>query len=735
MELFRPRLPFTSWRAKPGLGDPAHGYFARLVAEGQHVSARVYANELEINGRNIVMQELLDELLKLPLAEEYKQSLIRWTPILHDGFHRLAGETLRKRQMSFYTRRFCRACLAESAHHRVWWDIVDFHVCPFHTEPIEDRSAVGDRIKWWFPSFETDPDGEPLGRPASLLLEPDDFEWYVLSRFDCVESYSRPLLDGAPLHEVIDVCGAVGRLLANPWMKSAPAIGREDCRTGYLALSGSLPDLENAFVTWLESNVVQQDRNRGIYNGYGWFMPRGERNFLEAALWPDIDVAMRRAFAKTGRIGRQSAGVDRLPHKELTIKEAATAIGVDFRGLRAISQQAGITVKSSDPAMRAFLTEDQVACLHATVKDLISVEEASARLGCTQACVRDIVSMGMIKGFLHTRMFGHQGNGLAHLGSEVDALLERILAVPNVGNRGQHHGIAYLSKALGKSVADIVQSVLKGKMTVARLDRRRKGIASWRFEAVAYKKAYRQRVREKEVRAVEAAAVMQMQLDAIQAFVRAGVIKSRVGNDGQTYLDRASFEVFSSTYVNAKVYQDRLGCSDLELASRLEQLGIRRCHGKLRARNKIYLVERKSLEKVIGKLNDGGSDPPVWEAFRNTMASVCASFVIPPSSGGKVVKAYTATRSTYVELHVEGEGLLIRKTFSSHPAPREWKVFVANQRQIREEWKAFAWSKLNARGAVTAEFRIRTEDDVAVAAEALQCLYLHFRNPRSLPKG
>ncbi|MDW9735736.1 hypothetical protein GOC00_08540 [Sinorhizobium meliloti] len=732
MEMFR--LPFTSWRSKPGLGDPAHGYFARLVAEGQHVSARVYANELEINGRNIVMQELLDELLKLPLSEEYKESLIRWTPILDDGFQRLAGETLRKRQMSFYNRRFCRACLAESAHHRVWWDIVDFHICPFHAEPIDDRSAAGDQIKWWFPSFETDPDGEPLGRPASLLLEPADFEWYVLSRFGCVESYARPLLDGAPLHEVIDVCGAVGRLLANPWMRSAPAIGREDCRTGFLALSGSLSDLENSLVTWLESNVAQQDRNRGIYNGYGWFMPRGERNFLEATLWPDIDAAMRRAFARTGRIGRQSADVDQLPHREHTIKEAAKTIGMDVRGLRAISQQAGITVKSSNPAMRSFLTEEQVARLHATAKDLISVKEASARLGCRQTCVRSLVSMGVIKGFLHTRIFGHEGNGLAHLGSDIDALVDRVLAVPTVGGQGQSHGIAYLSKALGKSIPEIVRSVLSGKMSVARFDRRRKGIGSWRFDAVAYKKPFRQRVREKEVRAVEAAAVMQMQLDAIQAFVRAGVIKSRVGRDGQTYLDRASFDVFSSTYVNAKPYQDRLGCTDLGLARRLEELGIRRIHGKLRARNKIYLVERKSLEKVIGKLDDRGTDPPVWEAFRNTMASVCASFVIPPSSGGKVVKAYTATRSTYVELHVEGEELLIRKTFRSHPAPREWKVFTANQRQIREEWKAFRWSKQNARGDVTAEFRIHTTEDIAIIAEALRCLYLHFRNPRSFTK-
>lgn len=734
MAMLRPRLPFTSWRSKPGIGDPAHGYFARLVAEGQHVSARVYANELEINGRNIVMQEMLDELLKLPLAEEYKQSLVQWTPIWQDGYHRLAGETLRKRQMSFYNRRFCRACLAEAPHHRVWWDIIDFHVCPFHCEPIEDRSATGDLIKWWFPSFEMDPDGESLGRSASRLLEPDNFEWYILSRFGCVECYERPLLDPAPLHEVIDMCGAVGRILANPWVRSAPNVGRDDCRIGYRALSGSLGDLESAFVTWLETNVPVEDRNRGIHHGYGWFQRRGDRNFMDAAFWPEVNAAMRRAFARTGRMGRQSAGVSELPHKEFTIKEAAVAIGMDVRGLRNIAQQAGIAIRSSDPAMRTFLTEEQVATLHATAKDLINVKEAARRLGCAQDCVRDLVSKGLLKGFLRTRIFGHEGHGLSHLGSEVDAVLQRILAVPTAGGRGQQHGILYLAKAVGKSVAEIVCSVLAGEMTVANLDRRRTGIGRWRFEAVAHKKAFRQRVRDGEVRVIEAGAVMQMGTDVISLFVRAGVIKSRLGEDGQTYLDRKSFDNFSSRYVNAKAYLDRLECTEPYLARRLQELGIRRCHSKIRGRHEIYLVERKALENVIGNL-EGDADPALWREFRNEMARICASFVIPPTTGGRVVKAYTATRSTFVELHPDGQVLKIRKTFQNRTARREWKVFVANQAQIRLEWKAFRWSRLNARGDVTAELTIRSSEDIPVAAEALRCLYLHFRNPRNLPKA
>jgi hypothetical protein len=292
----------------------------------------------------------------------------------------------------------------------------------------------------------------------------------------------------------------------------------------------------------------------------------------------------------------------------------------------------------------------------------------------------------------------------------------------------------YLSRALGKKESDIVLAVLAGEMAVVTIDRRRKGVASWRFEAVDNKTAFRRRVGEEEVRLIEAGAVMQMGTDVISLFVRAGVIKSRIGDDGQTYLDRASFDAFSSKYVNAKAYIDRLDCTEFHLGARLQQLGIRRCHSKIRGRHEIYLVERTALEEAIGALKEDGAGE-LWDRFRSEMSKICASFVIPPAPGGNVVKAYTATRSTYVEVHVDGGALTIRKTFQNRTAPREWKVFVANQKQIRQEWNSFKWSKLNARGDVTAEFKIEKSDDISVAAEALRCLYLHFRNPRKLPQG
>jgi hypothetical protein len=110
-------------------------------------------------------------------------------------------------------------------------------------------------------------------------------------------------------------------------------------------------------------------------------------------------------------------------------------------------------------------------------------------------------------------MFGATGHGLALLGSEVEAFLQRILAVPCTG---QAHGISYLVRRVGKTPAQNVRTDLRGKMALCRIDRRRKGIGTWRFEAVVvHKKPFRRQVTEAEIRVIEAAALTGSEPDAV----------------------------------------------------------------------------------------------------------------------------------------------------------------------------------------------------------------------------
>ncbi|MBB4954572.1 hypothetical protein H4S14_002461 [Agrobacterium vitis] len=227
---------------------------------------------------------------------------------------------------------------------------------------------------------------------------------------------------------------------------------------------------------------------------------------------------------------------------------------------------------------------------------------------------------------------------------------------------------------------------------------------------------------------------MGYQPEVVTILVEANLIKTREGKDGRVYLDRESFEVFHGKYVNAKLYLDRLGCREDQLETRLQELRIRRRHARLPTRNKVYIVERKSMERAIGSLASADDAPPIWHQFRKELERVCPSFVLPTSMGGRDVKAYTATRVTFVEMLRDGRDLIVRKTFRKL-AHREWDVFVANQWQIRAEWSIFTWSKKTARKSVISEFRISTDWDVEAAAVALRSLYMHLKNPRKLPRG
>lgn len=58
MNAMHPLPRFSTWETKPAPGEPGHGYFARLVRDEAHTSARVYANEIEIDGRNVVLKDI-----------------------------------------------------------------------------------------------------------------------------------------------------------------------------------------------------------------------------------------------------------------------------------------------------------------------------------------------------------------------------------------------------------------------------------------------------------------------------------------------------------------------------------------------------------------------------------------------------------------------------------------------------------------------------------------------------
>ncbi|WFS02368.1 TniQ family protein [Rhizobium tumorigenes] len=728
----RPRA-FPSWQVKPAIGTSALGYFAQLAAEQEHSSARVYATEVEMNGRSPDMAEMLGELLRLPIAETYKESLRKWTPLYSEGLWRLAGETFSRNDISYLNRRFCRGCLAEGRYHRVWWDIVSFRVCPFHGVAIEDHDREGRPVRWWRPSFDISPSGEQLAIRKDRCEDSQSFEWYLLQRLGFVDGAPRPLLDDAPFHEVIDVCNELGRLLANPWRGRSPSILPEHTRRGFEALRGTDADLELEVRNWLVEMVPLDKRKRGISNGYGWFTREGDKAYVRSSLWPAVDMALRRAFAQEGRIGRQAAGVADLPHREITIKEAAVHFEIDVRGLRELARQLGVLPATFSYEERAFLTHDKVATLASVVNDMIPVKSAAVVLGCAQHVVREIVASGTLRGFQRTGLYGHAGHGLALLKSEVEALKAKAENVAVSGKRGLTHDLAYVVRITAETSFGIIAEVLDGRREIVSRDRRRRGFASWRFPAVIGTKTFRRQARDGQIRAAEAAVRSGLPIDAITALSKAGVIATLFAN-GRSLLDEKSFLDFNQRYVDARLYEDRLGCKPLDLGATLTRMGIARCFADVPFRwDSLHLVERAAIEKALDVREVSPATDPLWELFKEQVSMQCPSFVLPEQLPEKSFRSHLATRTTYVVIERVDAGFVVGKAFSEK-SPREWRVFSMNSGAIVSGMGGFKWTR-DAIGGREASCRVSKPEDVGIAVSGMTVLYDHFKNPRKFAKA
>lgn len=703
-------LPFASWAAKPGLGEPGHGYFVRLVQEQEHVSGRVYAEDLEVNGISMRPAELLGQVLMLSLAEVHKQSLIRWTPAFEPGWFDISGARFRQLQVSYKRRRFCRACLAEAPYHRSWWDITSFSVCPFHSMEIEGNTSAGNVIRWWWPSFDMSADGDRLAVPAPRTEEQDSYEVYTLQRMgvDFGSRRARPLLDPYKFGEVVDMCGAIGQFLGNPRCETAPARRLTDYRLGYSALSQDEDHLQECFKDWLEREVPLSIRRRGMHNSVGWVVQGADRNYLLADLWPVARVILQRAFARVGHIGRQKTHDKLLPHGSLTMKELRERTGISLSGLGRI-----IKYLRTDDEQGLPITNDTVDQVKSFASRAVRLSEAARRLGCSQLCLRALAEKGHIRLFERTSLFRQDGRGACVLREDVDGLLAKAASVTPRDTIAVKITLAHFARKNQTSNASVIDRALNGALPPAAPINPARGFRSWMFDDPS------RVVRNLGDSLLFTEAIATLGLDGVDfsAMVAHGVIQT-VAMPGGVAVDRASLRKFDAHFVNARLYKKDLGCSNQGYEAALAALGVKRHFVDVPALTTLHIVERKELEEALGISTEVDSvTAQLWQTFRKEMVSRRTRFVLPETIGPKGIKAITCTRQTFVMISVAATGLVIRKCFTSKNS-REWKVFVANSTQIRSGMACFHWRD-EPNGECSAIFQMETGMDVVTAADAL----------------
>lgn len=457
-------MPFGNWSVEPGKTEGALGYFARLVDDEGHDSMRVYSQWIEINGRNIVPETLLQVVCGLPISEDRRRRLAHATPVERDGSQWLGGQRFARRDLSFRGRRWCTACLAEEAYHRSWWDIVAVRRCPYHDLELADRDVDNRPVGWWWPRFDVTKSGNALAGPRrSNVLRRGTLAAYLLMRMGYEDTWKAPLLDGLDATVVIDLCHLVGRLMSNSKTDSIPQLGSRTVDVGYRALSGDRLHLVSVIARWMENNLVSAEIDRSYSVVFGWAYDQA-RSLSDSSAKKMLLSAFRKAHAAalTGN-NVFEANEDSV----MSLTELAAELDVDRRGLASFVSALGSAGEAKRGKRRLSFDRSQVAEIKREFQALLTGEEVGELLGIRSWEVAPLVTTGYLVPV--SRASGDRG--LRFLRRQVDEILHSIALIPRVST-GVSRKFRTYCRAENRSVGDVAVAILRGEIAVRDVDGR-----------------------------------------------------------------------------------------------------------------------------------------------------------------------------------------------------------------------------------------------------------------------
>ena len=714
-------LPFSNWSLKPIRGESARGYFLRLVANEGHYSTTVYGNEIGINGRRLDGEEALSTVLNLPIAEEYKDSLRRFSLTAEGTYFQLAGQTLRQRQVGLTSRRFCRACLAENSFHRSWWDILAFRTCPEHGRDIEDRDSSGQPIGWWWADIGTDTNGNMLGRRAASVRETrqQSLETFILERLGVIDDASGPLLKPYPLHEVIEACEYLSLWLGNELGDFVPPDDLQNFDIGMSALRGTWEDLVEAMRSWFTSRVPQVIRREGKMASMGWAWNAG-RNLGDTSIGLMINRAATEAFRPVGKIGkRRFVSTDEYFAKQ-ALMPLADQLGVRVDALLPLARHLGI----ADGRMERWdVTETDAAVVQAALDELVPSSVVSNILGFESWDWQHLVDAGFLTAFA---LFGP---GMRYRRSDVERLLVEAKEVAAAAEPDTV-SVRTFARRHKMPIGDVLVQVMQGRLAAAHGTSNELGLRSVRIVAPGRRRHASRLppdIGSTVMTVGEAATFLTLHHEVVTLLVKSGRIERAVGG----MLSRASVAQFHSVYANAQHYRAELGCTSAGVERRLRGVGIE--YEKIGSVVFNIIVAREAMLRALGldhephSQRDGVAD--LWEQFRFAAQKQCPVFIFPEAVPAIGAQIRTASRKIVLHAEVIAPAGAINLVFDIHPrtTARRWRLFLANTDDLREAFGDWRWQTSEDGLGHTLTYSVLEQAQIPKAIVALRTLHRHFR--------
>ena len=602
----RARL-LTRW-VPPFEAEPSYGLMARVMARHGHKSFRVFAGDLMLDDGAALIRSCTEALSAIGLGSpDQHASIARWTPTFGEGYVTIAGERLPRRAFSLASRRFCPACLHDSPHHRVWFDLRFFRTCPVHGMRLNDRTPDRAIVYWNRCDLTLGPHDAQLSRHGPVVVPRDDLETYVMRRFGLMPAASPSWLDGMPLLEIVRSIRVLGFLEMGGWREATPKTGTDGF--GYEAVQEagwSILSCGAKAVTALLRRIAKAapERSFGKKGLFGWLTMYMIANRAELSALADAmdQVTVDLGLDRRGTIDKVPAA----PPPFMTPREIAEQFGLRVDTVRTIAAR----VSASSPrrldarGLQMLVTRRQVkrviAYAHGgeirtrdQVRDTITRPEVAAFLGIPESLVFQLVKAGRLKKYVYSFSCGDEDRFSYPL---IDEFLD---AVPVAHGGGHPVGagrfmisdtIPDLAAVLSHTLfdaADFFAAVDAGELKIDWRTGGGRGLRDFRivlgrqpalhpFTVRALSLRYT-RVMERPAGSIsqkEACAILEVKPHTVKALTQSGHLKAVAAEGLVDGIDEASVKAFAERWAAGKLYLTILECRANALPRRLGALGV-----------------------------------------------------------------------------------------------------------------------------------------------------------------
>jgi len=205
--------PLPLW-VVPADDEPAHGILLRLAERnGTTVPGRISS----LTGLTVRELRLGIGVERLAAVIKCNETMIRKsTPTMSNDAIVIRGERFGKRVTSMSIRRLCPQCVAESAHHRFWFDLEFVTTCPTHARNLVHTCSCGHDLSWSDVRIAKcrHCDGGDVTSIPETQVKPDvvEMDRWVLGRLGVGKSDKVPVLESMSLSQALDTTGRIGVL-------------------------------------------------------------------------------------------------------------------------------------------------------------------------------------------------------------------------------------------------------------------------------------------------------------------------------------------------------------------------------------------------------------------------------------------------------------------------------------------------------------------------------------------